>query len=282
MRTAPLLAEPKRDRVADHQVLRSHVRAIKPSDPFFFLSHRHYLARGLRRDQRIEAARRHYEHEAHSFGPDYHQQVYRGTGLLLWHRAVGGHHYEIRLGPGADVLYEGGLSVVLYVDGERVAVMSYSYVDSDMIFGRTDGPGGASPTTLFITRKQLTGERGYQRDFFAAFNRCTAAHFCHAALSAIASAQGIEELAGIRPEVHPGHKPERHDHLVRAYSDFWHSLRGVPEGPFAYRVPMPMTLTPLSTLSSKARRRAKRRRRHLQQIHEEARAVIVAHLRGGN
>ncbi len=254
-----------------------HIQSVAKDDLFFYVSHRHYLAQGLTRRQRVWLARYHYQHEVSRFRPEYHDEVYSGPGLSLWSERVGDTEFEIRLTPGADVLYEGGMSVVLYVDRRRVAVFSYSYVDRNTIFEGTAGSRRAA--TMFITRKQLSADHEYQQVFHPAFDRCTAAHMCLAALGGVAVAQGYSSVAAIRPEVHPSHNAERHSRFESAYARFWESLQARIRGRFAYELPVPMLLRPLEELSSKARRRAIRRRVHLERVLHSASDVVRRQLR---
>lgn len=280
VRTASLLTIPRGDTtLSNNEALLGHVAAVDTTDPFFYVSHRHYLAQGLSRRQRVELAQTHYEHETNAFDEEYRHQVYKTPGLTLWKERAARTDFEIRLTPGADVLYEGGLSVVLYVDGGRVAVMSYSHVDSDTIFERDTAQAEASTPTMFVTRVQRASNHDYQRAFHTAFNRCTVAHFCMAALMGIAKAQRLLTIAAIRPEVHPGYNLERDTRFQVSYREFWESLDGRAESRFAYELPVPMKLTPFDALSSKARRRATLRRRHLDEIGHRTFETIFGHLR---
>lgn len=278
LRISPLLATtPQLPRaLLDNQAFQHHVRSVASTDHYFYLSHRHYLARGLSRQQRAALALHHYEHETTAFGPEYSRAVYEQSGLTLWESEVGGTHYDLRLQPGNDVLYEGGLSVVLRVNGGRVCVVSFSNVDPAVVLERspTAIAGANANNVLFICRKQLAANHSYQNGFNAAFDRCAAGHFALAAVAGIARAQGHRSIAAIRPEVHPGCTEQRRQHFETAYADSWRSLSGAPRGRFAYELPVPLTLRPLTTLNSKRRRRAVRRRRHLDEISGCAESVI--------
>jgi len=255
---------------------RRHVETISSTDVFFFLSHRHYLTRGLSRPARAAAALHHYEHETTTFDTSYFERVYDRQGLRLWYSEDKGAQFEIRLMPGNDVLHEGGCSVVLFVNGGRVCVISYSNVDRGMIFG--ESPRSPRATTLFVSRKQLGSNHDYQQTFNPAFDRCTPAHCCFAALTGIALAQKFTSIAAVRPQAHPGFTEERAERFEVAYAEFWESMAGRVRGPHAYEVNTPMELTPLHRLSPKARRRARNRRSHLEEIRTSAEAIIRDHL----
>jgi uncharacterized protein VirK/YbjX len=266
-----------RDQTAEllaNAAYRAHVAAVAPADPLCFLSHKAYLARGLDAAQRTACAVDHYRHQVDAFVPAFHNAVYGGTGLTLWSAVADGTRYDIRLVPGNDVLYEGGLSVVFFVEGQRMAVVSYSRVDGSTI-GHDAGP------LLFVTRKQLTADHGYQAAFNAAFDRTTPAHLCFAALTGIALALGHRAVAAIRPEVHPGFEDRYAARFDTAYTQFWTSLAGQRRGDVAFAVPVPMEMTPLEELSAKARKRATLRRRHLEDVCRRAMTVIGDHLVDG-
>lgn len=239
----------------------NHVKTDPDQDRLFFLSHRHYLACGLSAPQRIQAALCHYLHEDAQFSVAYADQVYRQTGLILWQAQIDGVQYDIRLQPGNDVLYEGGLSIVLHVNGGRVCVLSFSVVPRAIVL--PDGPAGQPDTIAFVTRKQLTQLRDYQAAFNTAFDRCTPAHMCFAALSGIAMAQGQNWAFGIAPDKHPSYTSGLAAQFQRSYGDFWLSLSGRKLSQWGYLIDLPMRLTSLEELDPARRKRALARRAHI-------------------
>ena len=118
----------------------------------------------------------------------------RGAGALAPPEA--GTVFDIRLMVGTDNLYEGFLSAVAFIDGQRVCVMSFSYVDG-ALFG---APAGA---TLFVTRKQSGRHPEHLRAFARCFKHTSPPYFCLAALAGIARAIGAAEIAAIRARAHP-------------------------------------------------------------------------------
>jgi uncharacterized protein VirK/YbjX len=251
-----------------------HVAAEGEGDPLFYLSHPHYLAQGLTAAERAAAALTHYAAEARIPDP-YRAQVYRREGLVLWQARVAGVTYDIRLMAGNDVAYEGGLSLVLHVDGIRVCVLSYSLVPADLVL-----PGAQAGNVIpFVTRKQLTPERAYQAAFNAAFDRCTPAHLCFGALAGVMAAQGRSAVAGIAPDKHPSWTPALATQFDTAYADFWRSLAGRPVSPYAYLIDLPMQLTALTDIAPARRKRAQARRGHIEDVCASAGAVMTGLLR---
>lgn len=269
-------------RLLDNVAYRRHVEAVAPDDAVFFLSHRHYLAKGLTPAQRARAAFHHYNHEVRAFDSAYLGAVYGGRGLVVWRREVDEGVFDIRLLPGNDVLFEGGVSVVAFFDDVRIAVLSYANVPTDILLPGSVTAEDEPPlesSMIFATRKQLTWDHSlYQKAFNKAFDRSTVGHFCFAALTGLALAQGRRCLMAISPEAHPAFTPELGDIFRLAYADFWASLGGRPVSSHGWLIDLPMRLTPLDQLDAKARKRAMARRRHIEDVQNETLAVVRRHL----
>lgn len=264
-----------RRRIESNAACRQHQALVARDDPLFYLSHRHYLAKGLTADQRAAAALCHYQRETSAFDETYFDLVYRQGALVLWRHEYEGRVFDLRLMPGNDVLYEGGASIVLHMDGARLAVLSYSAVPSAVFVSEN----GAPEPVLFVTRKQLTQNHDYQKVFNKAFDRTTPGHLCFGALTGVALAQRMDRVVGIVAAAHPSCTPELEGRMKVAYDEFWASLEGRAGSPFGQVIDLPMRLTPLEELDAKARKRAVARREHIRQVQESAQATIARHLR---
>ncbi len=255
--------------LANLNTFRQHVAAEGQNDPLFFLGERHYLARGLGPAARAEAALTHYQHEQGRFGTAYFEAVYRDGGLVLWQDQPGRQRYDVILCPGNDVAHEGGLSLVLHVDGARVCVISFSVVPTAIVL-----PGYKAPalrdTTLFITRKQLTQDRSYQADFNRTYHRCTPAHMVLGALAGVAQAQGQSHAVGIAGDRHPSCTEASRARFKTAYTEFWLTLAGERRSPFGYLIDLPPRLSPLEGMDATHRKRALVRRRHVEAVFQSA------------
>lgn len=260
-------------RLAANPALREHVAAVAPGDPLFWLSHRDYLARGLDVRARTSLALSHYGFEAERFDAKYIRQVYTEGGLMLWQAEAGGVTYDVRLMPGNDVLYEGGLSVVLHVNGGRVCVLSFSWVPERIVLG-----GGDEAVVPFITRKQLAGDQSYQAAFNKAFGQVMPANLCLAALSGLAGGLGKTRLVGIAADRHPSMTPLHQAQFERAYDAFWAAVGGERASPMGYVIALPFRFTPLDQLDRSRRRRAIARRGHMEALRQSARSAIEARL----
>lgn len=259
-----------------------HVASVARDDAVFFLSHRHYLAKGLSPIERARTALHHYEHEVHAFDHTYFEAVYEGEGLVVWRHGVEGDVFDIRILPGNDVLYEGGVSIVAFFNGVRIAVLSFANVSPDVFIPGCTLPAHEAPlgpNLQFVTRKQLTRDHAlYQKSFNKAFDRSTPGHFCFAALTGLALAQGHTRVAAIAPDVHPSCTPDAEGVFKAAYSDFWESLGGEKVSPYGYLIDLPMRMTPLDALDAKARKRAIARRRHIKAVQDATFDVVADRL----
>ncbi len=264
-----------RRRLDANLACRRHIALVAPYDPTFYLASRHYLARGLTPAQRAESAVHHYEHEMRAFDDAYLDAVYQRGSLTLWQHEFEQHVFDIRLMPGNDVLYEGGLSAVLHQDGNRVAVLSWSAVPSRIFLPQPDAP----EPVLFITRKQLGQNHDYQKVFHKAFDRTTPGHLCFAAFCGLALAKNLRRVVAVVAATHPSWKAQIAAHLKVAYDDFWDSLDARAGSPFGVVIELPMRMTPLEALDAKARKRAVARREHIRRVQESAQATIARHLR---
>lgn len=259
---------------------QQYVATVAKRDRLFFLSERQYLASGFTARQRMEAALVHFRHESEAFDGEYVRHVYSG-GLTLWRSFCAGVDYVIRLVPGRDVFQEGALSVVLEVDGACVCILSYSFVPSRILLaGATEADSSdLDESIIFVTRKHLSRDHGYQAQFNKAFDRVTPSHLCFGALTGLALAQGYRHMFGISPERHPAYSYAYRDAFVSAYTDFWASMAGRRISPYGYLVNLPIRLTPLSEIDASKRKRAMLRRAHIEAVQCSARDVIAGHLR---
>lgn len=262
-------------RLLNLPIYRAHLNALGIGDPLFFLAQRHYLTRDLSLDERAAATAFHYLTTADLFAPPGIEAIYHGAGLILWQADHRGHHYDIRLMGGLDVAHEGAASVTFAADDLRVCVMSLSLVP-----GRLICPSARQDeVAVFVTRKQLTRERSYQKAFFEAFDRSTPAHLVLAAIEGMVQARGLSRIYGVRAECHPSYSAEISAHLVAAYSEFWESLGGTICSSRAYALEVPMQLSAVEDMKPDRRERALARRGHAESIRQSARQVMVANLR---
>jgi uncharacterized protein VirK/YbjX len=247
-------------------VTKSLVESRGPA-AFSFVTSPHFLSRALGLRQRIDCALHHYRYEQATFSAAYVESVYHGDGLELWRHQAAEHVFSIRLMVGNDNLFEGCLSVVAFVDDQRVCVMSFSYVDAE-IFGLPAGP------MLFVTRRQSGRHPEHQQLFARAFNHSSPPYFCLAAIAGIAIANGTREIAAIRHQTHPTYSPANAEALRKSYDEFWEVFNASEADEKAYRIPVPLEARDLAEVSAAHRRRARKRREHWSAVEEGTRATI--------
>jgi uncharacterized protein len=247
---------------------------LRTGESFFHLQQRHYLSRHLTPRQRIDSLLHHQAYESRHYLPGFRREVYANGGLTLWQRSVGGTDFAIRLTRGNDNRIEGELSAVLYVNGSRLSVMSFSYVDA-RIFGLAPGP------IIFITRNQSGREAAQQGLFRSAFKQTTPPYFCLAALSGIAAANGMHRIAAIRHDAHIAYERDVATSLRNSYDVFWASFQAVPLDRQAFLMPVPLGLLPLDAVPAKHRKRATARRQAWAEVSASAAESVSAHQRAG-
>lgn len=268
-------------RVLESKAYQQHVNNLNENDPFFFFSHRAYLAKGLSTTKRIKATANHYGYEAENFKGHYLREL-KDNGLYLWKANFEGVSFDLKLMHGNDVLYEGASSIVLYQNNERICVISFSIVQAtDLLIAsvRENFAISNNDNLLFITRKQPTSDYAYQNFFNKAFDRTTPAHLCMGALVGYAKTLGFQHAIGISAASHPSLTPENRHTLEAAYDDFWVSLNGKKLSPHGYLFNLPLKLSSLDNLDAKARKRAITRRGHAEQVALNAARVIYDYIK---
>jgi len=222
-------------------------------DTFFFLTHEYYLSRYLTLAQRIDCAIDHYRFEGQNRTPAYLGSVYQSRcGLTLWHQVVDGVRYTITLRATEDTRHEGDLSVCCFVNDVRVCRVAFSYVDRS-IFGQP------SERTIFVTRNQTEQIQELQQ-FRDAFKQNSPPYFCIAAVSGIATANGMRVIFMVKADAQIAYAERYAESFRNSYSALWQRLGAQEIGArHAYSMRIPMPLTPLSDVKHKSRAIARRR-----------------------
>jgi uncharacterized protein VirK/YbjX len=155
--------------------------------------------------------------------------------------------------------------------------LCYSIVPTGVLL--PGNPLDGTDTVIFLTRKHLVRDHGYQSQFNKAFDRTTPAHLCFGALTGIALAQGRSHVLGIEPTRHPafGYGPKAQ--FIAAYTDFWQSMSGRKVSPYGYLMDLPVVPTPLEALDARHRKRTMLRRQHAEAVRESAEAAVSQHRR---
>jgi hypothetical protein len=239
-------------------------------DPWMFIKREHYLSRFFGIRQRIDNALSHYQHELDNYDETYRRLVYRDdNGLLLYEDEVNGARLSLRLVATGSYRCEGDVTVVVDVNGQDAGYLSYSFVDATCF-------GLPSAKMLFLTRSQLMPGREL-------FRRCypnnSPQYFGLAAITGIAMANGCESIAVIKGEAQICYQTQYEQSFRNSYCGFWRQFDARTIDHQAYVLTAPLTLPPLSGVSSKHRARAIERRRHWANITQRTETAIRAHRR---
>jgi uncharacterized protein VirK/YbjX len=252
----------------------AHQKHVGKNDPFFTLSNRHYLCRGLTKSERVEIARYTYGLIDEVMVPATNGKVL-STGIQLWQSQLTEHKFEIRLVLGSDNLYEGGLSAVFFVNDQRVGVMSFALADGRTL-GAEPGP------VVVIGRNQTTSDRWYQKPLQDAFKQIALPYMMLASVAGIARALGSQKLYAINEVAHPHALDAASTEVMKAsYSGFWHKYKAEPVRDGIVAMNIPLESTPLDQVSSNHRRRAKARREVMENVYNDTaksvQSVLEAH-----
>jgi uncharacterized protein VirK/YbjX len=244
----------------------------EPWDPFHFISHPGYLARGYPLAKRFRAALHHYAFEAATFDETLLETLYSPSGFTLWSAELDGHRFEMRMGLAGEETLEGDLYLRLFTDGRQVGSMNFVWADAAM-FGRE------SRATIFITRCQ-THTWPELQVFRACFKQNSPPYFGLAALAGIGQACGMTDLYAVHGLAQMHYEPKYESSFRNSYDEFWEKFSAERVTPEAFRLPLPLALRDLSELKSKHRSRAEARRRAWGAVGEAAGAAMARHLRG--
>jgi len=249
------------------QLLAARPRA----DALFFISHRHFLSRGLGIDARVACVLDHFRFEQGRFTPALLRALH-GDGQRLWHHAGG---CEIRLRANAATRHEGPLSLVLRRDGQTLHELSFALIDAQRL-GAEAGRG----TVLFATRNQsLPSDAPALARFRGDFPQNSPAYFVLAALNGVAAALGLCRIVGVRDSCQIAFEPGYAASFRRSYDDFWLGFGGQLVGGHGLQMPVPAAVTPLTQLRAKHRARARQRREHWRQIADGAEQALSPYLK---
>lgn len=255
-----------------HQIARRRLLNRKAWDPLHFMSGNGYLVRGWPTRKRFAAALYHYERDAELHDDAYLSKVEDRSGLLLWSSRLDGHHYDLRLIAPEDERCEGDLCVQVNVDGTCVACMAFAWIDGAVL------GGGVREHSILVTRNQT--RRVPELDAFrTSFKQNSPAHFCFAALCAIAQMHGMKQIYGIRHDRQLCYRAEYAEGFRNSYTAFWERFGGEGSHECALKISIPLELVDVHELKPSHRSRAARRRAHWAEVATHTRAVLEGHRR---
>ena len=265
-----LKATPQLRNVLESPSAQQHQKFADFNDNFFVISDRHYLCQTLTMQERLKSAEYHYGFVDKNFDPAI-KSVLGTSGYPLWASTVNDHHFAINLMYGNDNMYEGGLSVVFFVDQQRVGVMSFSIIDGAML-GASAGP------SVILCRNQTTSDRWYQKPLQDAFKQIALPYMMIASVAGVARALGKSDFFAVHERAHPAVKEGTSEGMQRSYSEFWGKYGAVVQREGLMKIALPLESTPLDQVSSNHRRRAKARREVMTQVSDTSAETLCAHM----
>jgi uncharacterized protein VirK/YbjX len=268
-----LLCVPEHGELCRLDVYRDYLGTARGAAFFHHLSHRYYLAKSLSLRQRVNFALMHYGVESGNFSAAYKRQIYLGPGLTIWERNIGDAHFRIGLSLGERLTAEGDLCIALFVDGQRLHSINFSWINGSVV-------GSESPVVPYVTRNQGRWPHDPERlqRFEKAFPHNSPRYFCLAAVQGMGRALGADRMVAVSSQLQVCGKAEDMERFAVSYDAFWESLGATPIASYGYAIPLPFYAKPLAEISTKHRKRAALRRGHWQEIEASVIAALDAYL----
>jgi uncharacterized protein VirK/YbjX len=252
------------------QSVQAHHDFLKAADPFFVHAHRDYLCSTLSSSERLAAALFHYRFVDRFFVPPGMQEL-ANNGISLWQHVDNSNVFDIRLMYGNDNMYEGGFSLVFFVNSRRVGLMSLSVIDGSIV-GLHPGP------LVLVTRNQTTSDRWYQDCLQDAFGHIALPYLLLGSLTGLVSAFKLGSFAAVLESAHPAARNANVELMKTSYSTFWAKFDCAPVRDGIVSVQLPLHARPLHEIAPKHRRRAKARRELMNTIGHSASKALESRL----
>lgn len=208
-------------------------------DPFRYLSHKHYVRKGLSVKQRVELIYRHSLYEANAWNADYFRAVHFGMGLELWRADKVGSSFNINLQvPSRNGMLEGDLEIVLRVDNRMLHRITFVWLAAE----------SGEKATIFVGRSQgvprsqeAPGPKPEVAFRAFGFRPVFAQFFCFAALQGLARVARVDQIYGVRAsdQIFVETRDDI-DRFQRAYDDFWRALGASDDGECGFRIDLPV------------------------------------------
>ncbi len=230
----------------------------RSQDPLYFIIYRYYISKRFTLSQRVQVAMNHHHHESQLFNCEYMKQTYRSDGILLWEHSVRGFKFTIVLIATPDNRNEGELSVILFVNKVTISIMSFCYLNANVL-------GLSSYMTLLISRNQTS--RNSSRELFdRAFKQNTPQLFCLSAICGIAMTNEFTTIFGIKHDAQIFYKESLDTGFRNSYTGLWEKFDAVGLDRQVFMLNVPLSLRPVELVSGEHRRRARARRSYWDQI----------------
>jgi uncharacterized protein len=239
----------------------------QPQFPFKYIS-APYLARGLTPSTRVRALVYNYKFLEKNLSEAFLCEIVHGWSPI-YETAVGNNNYAIVLGLSAFPFKEGELSLELHLNGSRLFVVSFTFVQSSIIDVNKKGHA--------ILLSRIQGERGLFQQIKAAtkdMHDISPSYLLFSALNGIASALNVDYIFGTPGTRQICFTKDKAEIFRSTYDEFFISLGATENVNGFFCFDVPLRNKQLQFIKRDHRSRTKKKRRFKATISERARSVI--------
>ena len=240
---------------------------LEPIFPFKYLT-RGYLVRGLSSTERASSFSHHYRRLNAIFPSSILRKILY-KDLTLIKKQVDDHVLSVRLGLARREVREGELALALLVDGVTVYILQFTIVPGWVV-------KSSVADVLLVSRLQgMKGCYSQVRLATKAFLDIAPPALLLASLHGIATACGIDEMAGISAASQFSHVDDHTDSFRTAYDDFWVELGAKKTSASFFASPIPPQEKSLDTVTNGHKSRTRKKRAFKQQIAEDVFSLLI-------
>jgi uncharacterized protein VirK/YbjX len=220
-----------------------------------------YLSRSFTTMDKLLAIYYHYSFLTQKITYKHLKPVYIG-GFDCYNETNGEDTYSIRLGMNRLLELEGSLSLYIKVNGVKTSVLSFSFINGQII-------GAGDEPLIYISCLQRIGRNAkFTEKAIAHFNDIIPAAILLKALEALAASLGIKCAAGVTASNQIALKNENdYERFYAVYDNFW-QLNGGKLLINNYIILLPLYQKDISAIKQTHRNRVRRKRRKLQEVYD--------------
>ena len=240
-------------------------------DPLYFLTYRYYVSKRFTLRQRAQVAMDHHKYESSLYNCEYMEQAYRSDGVVLWERSFDDQRFTIVLTAGIDNRAEGDLSVILSVNGDMLAIMSFCYLRANVF--------GLPPHMTMLVSRNQTIRTSSRAVFDKCFKQNTPHLFCLAAICGIGAVNEFGTIFGIKHDAQIIYKESLDTGFRNSYTALWEKFDAAEIDGQAFMLSVPLSLRPVALVGGDHRRRARARRQWWDEILHSTRSNMARYRR---
>ncbi len=235
-----------------------------------------YLSDNFDRATRLELLISHYGFMNQQLGAAFCDGVVKGN-LELWSSDQPDHHFSIQVsGPcAASGHREGELTFTLRMNGAALHKLSFSIVSTRLLSLPSGSISAGHEHTIYIGRVQgVAGTFEETREATKACHDIAPPDLLMAALSGMATALGIESIAGVSIEHSISSELIQESNTSFDYTAFWDRYHGQKTGNGHHLMAVPFPEKPIQAIAAKHRKRTLIKRGFKHEINQAARACV--------